>query len=313
MDAECFGGEESTQYSTYPRSGTSASNGYQQQQQHGNSGPSSGAGGGVRRERTRNAFMLVYDRAMPDDGQPAGGGEEAEEEEGGDQHLPRRSPMSSSSSASSSASSSSLSRTSPPTPVAGSAALPVSDASLVAVGKGDGLLTGGGGGRAAVIVGAQADRGVEIQRSAAEGGGGGGVARGRERRKRFRAKVPAVFMRQIHQENLEFWRFVACIVYICDKSGSCIFFVPARTQAPSPRVRSGVRSCLHVDIIRAFGGGWVVPDRDGFESETGVLRYTFRYFPPMSTNDIGLTTRGKEAMCSYPELVQCAMIQAAMV
>ena len=206
MDAECFGGEESTQYGAYPRGGgTSSSNGHQQQQQqqqHGNSAPASGAGGGVKREKTRNAFMLVYDRAVPDDGQPAGGGGEGGGEE--DQHLPRRSPMSPSSSTSSSVSSSSLSPTSPPTPIAGSAALPGTDASLVTVGKGDDLLAGGRG-RVAAMVGAQADRGVDIQRFAAEGGRG---ARGRERRKRFRAKVPAVFMRQIHQENLEFWRFV---------------------------------------------------------------------------------------------------------
>ena len=199
MDAECFGGEEGTQYSTYPRA--SSSNGHQQQQQqHGNSAPASGAGGGgVRRERTRNAFMLVYDRAMPN-GQP-GAAEES---------FPR-SPMSSPSSDSSEV----LSPTSPPTPIANSAA-PAGDASkdggaleggVRAATVGGVVDGGGGGGTAAVGTNAQADRNVELQRLVAEGGGGGG-ARGRERRKRFRAEVPAVFMRQIHQENLEFWRCV---------------------------------------------------------------------------------------------------------
>ena len=199
MDAECFGGEEGTQYSTYPRA--SSSNGHQQQQQqHGNSAPASGAGGGgVRRERARNAFMLVYDRAMPN-GQP-GAAEES---------FPR-SPMSSPSSDSSEV----LSPTSPPTPIANSAA-PAGDASKdggaleggVRAATVGGVVDGGGGGGAAVVgTNAQADRNVELQRLVAEGGGGGG-ARGRERRKRFRAEVPAVFMRQIHQENLEFWRCV---------------------------------------------------------------------------------------------------------
>ncbi|CAN0422563.1 unnamed protein product, partial [Hapterophycus canaliculatus] len=63
MAAECFGGEENSKHGTYPRSGQSP-----QQTQY-SSGVGNGAGSSSasawKRERTRNAFMLVYDRKMP--------------------------------------------------------------------------------------------------------------------------------------------------------------------------------------------------------------------------------------------------------
>ncbi|CAN0324326.1 unnamed protein product, partial [Ectocarpus sp. 4 AP-2014] len=74
MEAECFGGEENSQHSTsYQRSQ------HAQQSQYssvGNgSGSSSSSSSAWRRERTRNAFMLVYDRVMPEQqqGEPGAG------------------------------------------------------------------------------------------------------------------------------------------------------------------------------------------------------------------------------------------------
>eukprot|EP00752_Nemacystus_decipiens_P004045 g3704.t1 len=167
MEAECFGGEESASANAtaHPQSSSS-----------------------WRRERTRNAFMLVYDRVMPQQQQH---GEQTVGGEGDIDISPP--PVSLPSSPGASPSSSPASPLPPPPPL--SATHDADDDASVALPR--------AGGGPPVLE--RHDVGLDATVLGQEGANASAV-RGRRRRKRFRAKVPAVFMRQIHQENLEFWR-----------------------------------------------------------------------------------------------------------
>ncbi|CAM9482017.1 unnamed protein product [Scytosiphon promiscuus] len=164
MEAECFGGEEKSKHGTYPRSGQSS-----QQTQYGSSGggngPGSSSSSAWKRERTRNAFMLVYDRKMPQQQQQGERGSEFRADDGSR----RGSPL-------------------PPSPRPQRSVAAAVNSSAAA---------------AAAAASPTANVGADQPLDGAEGTG---AIRGRRRRKRFRARVPAVFMRQIHRENLEFWR-----------------------------------------------------------------------------------------------------------
>lgn len=180
MEAECFGGEESS---------NANANAHQQ--------PSSS----WKRERTRNAFMLVYDRVMPQQEQhePTAGGKD----DSRTSPLPPASSLPSSPGGSPSSSPASPPPPPPPLSVAPDAAATDNDAT-------EALPRASGG--TPVLA-----RGDVSPDTNVHGREGASAVRGRRRRKRFRAKVPAVFMRQIHQENLEFWRCglcVACLILI---------------------------------------------------------------------------------------------------
>lgn len=163
MEAECFGGEENVNANAHQQSSSS-----------------------WKRERTRNAFMLVYDRVMPQQhGEPTAGVKDDTSP------IPPASYLPSSPAVSPASSSASPPPPLPPLSVAAdndaTDALPRADGGMPVLARRD--------------VDVHHDANVHGQERAS------GV-RGRRRRKRFKAKVPAVFMRQIHQENLEFWRFV---------------------------------------------------------------------------------------------------------
>ncbi|CAN0021460.1 unnamed protein product, partial [Sphacelaria rigidula] len=177
MEAECFGGQETSQYSTYPRN-----------PQHGGGGN----GSNWRRERTRNAFLLVYDRqALPSaacsHSQPQQQLQERQDD-------PRVSELEQQLAATSMSSASSSSRcVSPPPPPPPPKLRPSpSGEQNTTVG---GISAGGG------------------QNSDGRADGAGAMATGvrprrrRQRRKRFRAEVPEVFLEQIWRENVEFWRW----------------------------------------------------------------------------------------------------------
>ncbi|CAB1113461.1 unnamed protein product [Ectocarpus sp. CCAP 1310/34] len=213
MEAECFGGEENSQHSTSYQRSHHAQQGQYSSVGNG-SGSSSSPSSAWRRERTRNAFMLVYDRVMPEQQQ----GESAAGEGSGSRRRrcrgrsPGASPRS----------------LSPPPPPLSPTAAAVSASPGAGV-DGDGGKRGGKG-RGGVVLGPRRRkrfrarvpavfmrqihwenlefwrRGVDGDGGKRGGRGGGGVVLGPRRRKRFRARVPAVFMRQIHWENLEFWR-----------------------------------------------------------------------------------------------------------
>lgn len=154
MAAECFGGEEISQYSgPNQRSGATPAQNAQQSQQYGASG-SPADRSAWKREKTRNAFMLVYDRVMPESNPLS--------VDGIDSHRFGSSVPVTTSSVS-------------PAPQLSPNCSSGSDRR----GEGDGATVTRRGGK--------------------EGSSG---------RKRFRAKVPAVFMKEIRRENLEFWRCV---------------------------------------------------------------------------------------------------------
>ena len=169
MAAECFGGDEiSLRGAAY--SGSSVQHPQQYNANttntNNNGGGGSGSSAGWRREKTRNAFMLVYDRAKPAP-QNSHGSDEATT---ADDRPPPLHPGFTSASSSS------------PFPP------PALSAASSSKAPSDGV------------------RGKVTRRG--EGGGGGrvGSRRGVAGRKRFRARVPSVFMREIRRENMEFWR-----------------------------------------------------------------------------------------------------------
>lgn len=169
MAAECFGGEEISQYSgPNQRSGATPAQNAQQSQQYSASG-SPAERSAWKREKTRNAFMLVYDRVMPESN--------ASSVDGTDSH-----------------------RFGSTAPAATSSVSPAPQLSPNSSSATHGELDRRGEGE-----GATAKR-----RGGKEGSSG---------RKRFRAKVPAVFMKEIRRENLEFWRCV-----------SVFFILPATPQ-----------------------------------------------------------------------------------
>lgn len=160
MAAECFGGEETSQYSgPNQRSGATPVQNAQQSQQYSASGsPSDKDRSAWKREKTRNAFMLVYDRVMPEsDGLGVDGI--------GSHRFGLMVPVATS-----------------PAPQLSPNCSSASDRQ----GESDGAAVKRRGGK--------------------EGSSG---------RNRFRAKVPAVFMKEIRRENLEFWRCVTlCFIFL---------------------------------------------------------------------------------------------------
>jgi len=186
MEAECFGGEENGQHSQHQYSTIG-------------SGPSASSSSTAwRRERNRNAFMLVYDRVLPQQQ-----GEPAAANKGNSGRTPSSARFPSSPPPSSPVAPSASSPPPPPPP-------PPLSATTAAFDGGDnedGEASPRAGGGEPV----RAPR-DNNQNASAHWKQGVGESRGQRRRKRFRAKVPAVFMRQIHQENLEFWRFVAALL-----------------------------------------------------------------------------------------------------
>ncbi len=184
MEAECFGGEENSQHSQ------------QQYSTIGNGPSASSSSTAWKRERTRNAFMLVYDRVLlQQQGKPAATGKGVSSPARRPSSPPPSSPV---------APSASSPPPPPPSPPLSAAA---AAAAAAAVDGGDDE----DGEASSRVEGGEPVRARPDNNQNAKAFGQPGVSegRGQRRRKRFRAKVPAVFMRQIHQENLEFWRFVA--------------------------------------------------------------------------------------------------------
>eukprot|EP00903_Cladosiphon_okamuranus_P019913 g18301.t2 len=190
MEAECFGGKEGAHANAHLLQSSSS----------------------WKRERTRNAFMLVYDRVMPQQhAEPTARSKD-------DTCPPAPPPAPASSLLSSPVGSPSSSPASPlPPPPPLSATLGDAAAAAAAAAATDADATDAAGtdvtdplpragttaGGTPVLsrLGVYLDANVHVH-----GQERATAVRGRRRRKRFRAKVPAVFMRQIHQENLEFWR-----------------------------------------------------------------------------------------------------------
>ena len=106
-------------------------------------------------------------------------------------------------------------------------------------------------------------------------------------------------MRQIHQENLEFWRFVL----YCTATVTAMVFVSARVQAPPPRVRSVVQSCLHV---RAFGEAGLFQFVSDLNAKISIQR-VWEFLTPFNKRYRGIYP-GYDYF--YPEAVRCAMTQA---
>ena len=180
MEAECFGGEESASGNANAHQQSSAS---------------------WRRERTRNAFMLVYDRVMPQQQQPQ---QQHGEPTAGGKDDNDTSPLPPDSSPPSPGASTSSSPASPPPPPPPLSVSPDAFPAATDNGGTDADALPRAGGSTPIL--ARGAAGVSPDANV-HGQEGTSSVRGRRRRKRFKAKVPAVFMRQIHQENLEFWRF----------------------------------------------------------------------------------------------------------
>lgn len=253
MEAECFGGQETSQYSTYPRN-----------PQHGGGGN----GSNWRRERTRNAFLLVYDRqALPSaacsHSQPQQQLQERQDD-------PRVSELEQQLAATSMSSASSSSRcVSPPPPPpppklrpspSGEQNTTVGGISAGGGQNSDGRADGAGVVKAAPVASAGwgLKSGVVVGEAAKgrndEGGSNAAATeamatgvrprRRRQRRKRFRAEVPEVFLEQIWRENVEFWRWCFCAgtmffcsCWVCSSAcgahvvGSCYLGCRQRTGA----------------------------------------------------------------------------------
>lgn len=176
MEAECFGGEETAPYSQYPRASS--------QSQPGTNG--GGGGGGAlggpssswKRERTRNAFLLVYDRVLPQD-------HARDEVQQQQQPSGERSRVDTSSVSSSGGAPSGVRSYHPP------------EAKSV---------IGYASPRRGVPRDAAPSRGAGADKGRGEGARRQ-QRRQRRRRKRFKAKVPGIFLQQIWRENVEFWRW----------------------------------------------------------------------------------------------------------
>lgn len=169
MEAECFGGEETAPYSQYTRSSYLGTNG-------GGIGTSSG----WKRERTRNAFLLVYDRVLPQN--------YAQNQEPQQQQQLQRPDVNSSVGATPVR----FSEPRPPVTArspANSSSPRKASATLAAACPASRC---GGGTTTRAMQGARDTR----------------QQKRRRRRKRFRAKIPGVFLHQIWRENVEFWRYV---------------------------------------------------------------------------------------------------------
>lgn len=168
MEAECFGGEETASYTQYSRSSGPSQMGP-------NGGSGMGGGSSWKRERTRNAFLLVYDRLLP---QNWASNNQLQRQSGLSSSVPDPSPSASFQSSATASSDSDASRGVQETP-------------------------------AVSPTRSSADPRVRPRRASFEVQPGGEDVqrqRRRKRRKRFRAKIPAVFLQKIWRENVEFWR-----------------------------------------------------------------------------------------------------------
>lgn len=204
MEAECFGGVETSQYGMYPRSSNNSTQPYQ----------GANGGNGWKRERTRNAFLLVYDRKMlqsqvQDHKVQSNQSQQQQQQQQQVEELATQLAASSMSPAPPRCTSPPPPPPPPPLSVSSIGFSP--SASNRSTNDGGGQAEGSGNSVSAVPVTAGMGKGRSDTVLGEVGGavvaaGNGVLPRRRRQRKRFRAKVPEEFLHQIWQENVEFWR-----------------------------------------------------------------------------------------------------------